>query len=39
MDGKAGAEELIAKALSDPALLRALAAAPRPPDPTDDKQP
>jgi type VI secretion system protein ImpB len=39
MDGKAGAEELIAKALSDPALLRALAAAPRPPNTTDDKQP
>jgi type VI secretion system protein ImpB len=39
MDGKAGAEELIAKALSDPALLKALAAAPRSPDPADDKQP
>lgn len=33
MDGKAGAENLIAKALNDPALLKALAAAPKaPPD-------
>jgi type VI secretion system protein ImpB len=30
MDGKSGAEELIAKALNDPALLQALAAAPKP---------
>lgn len=29
MDGKAGAEELIAKALNDPALLKALAAKPK----------
>jgi type VI secretion system protein ImpB len=29
MDGKAGAEELIAKALKDPALLQALASAPK----------
>jgi type VI secretion system protein ImpB len=28
MDGKTGAEELIAKVLSDPALLTTLAAAP-----------
>lgn len=34
MDGKSGAEDLIAKALSDPALLRALAANPAPPDPS-----
>jgi type VI secretion system protein ImpB len=31
MDGKSGAENLIAKALGDPALLKALAAAPKPP--------
>ena len=30
MDGKSGAEELIAKAIKDPALLQALAAAPKP---------
>jgi type VI secretion system protein ImpB len=30
MDGKTGAEELITKALSDPALLQSLAAAPKP---------
>jgi type VI secretion system protein ImpB len=30
MDGKSGAEELIAKALSDPTLLQALASAPKP---------
>ncbi len=29
MDGKAGAEELIAKALNDPALLKSLAAQPK----------
>ncbi len=29
MDGKQGAEELIAKAIGDPALLQALAAAPK----------
>lgn len=39
MDGKAGAEDLIAKALSDPALLKALAAAPKPAGSTDDGQP
>ncbi len=32
MDGKGGAEELIAKALNDPALMQALAAAPKPED-------
>ena len=32
MDGKTGAEELIAKALSDPSLLQSLAAAPKPQD-------
>ena len=31
MDGKSGAEELIAKLLQDPALLQALADAPRSP--------
>ena len=30
MDGKTGAEELIARVLQDPALLQALAAAPKP---------
>jgi type VI secretion system protein ImpB len=30
MDGKSGAEELIANALKDPTLLQALAAAPKP---------
>ncbi len=30
MDGKSGAEELIAKVLKDPTLLQALAAAPKP---------
>lgn len=33
MDGKTGAEELIGKVLEDPALLNALAAAPKPADP------
>ncbi|RKT46285.1 type VI secretion system contractile sheath small subunit [Thiocapsa rosea] len=32
MDGKSGAEELIAKVLQDPNLLQALAAAPKPAD-------
>lgn len=32
MDGKTGAEELIAKALEDPALLKTLAARPKPAD-------
>jgi len=30
MDGKAGAEELIAKALNDPTLLQSLASSPKP---------
>jgi type VI secretion system protein ImpB len=30
MDGKSGAEELIAKAIQDPALLQSLASAPKP---------
>jgi type VI secretion system protein ImpB len=32
MDGKAGAEELIANALKDPSLLQSLVAAPKPDD-------
>jgi len=32
MDGKAGAEELIANVLKDPALMQALASAPKPGD-------
>jgi len=35
MDGKSGAEELIAKVLSDPALLQSLASAPKPGDADD----
>lgn len=34
MDGKSGAEELIAKVLNDPALLQSLAAAPKPEEPS-----
>ena len=34
MDGKTGAEELIAKVLQDPALLQSLAATPAPDSPT-----
>lgn len=34
MDGKSGAEELIAKALQDPALLQSLASAPKPKEAT-----
>jgi type VI secretion system protein ImpB len=30
MDGKTGAEELIAKAIADPALLEALVSSPNP---------
>ena len=33
MDGKSGAEDLIAKVLKDPALLQSLASAPKPADP------
>ena len=32
MDGKTGAEELIAKVLKDPALLKSLAASAKPED-------
>lgn len=32
MDGKAGAEQLIAKVMSDPSLLQSLASAPKPAD-------
>ena len=32
MDGKSGAEDLISKVLSDPALLQSLASAPKPAD-------
>ncbi|HEY4013020.1 MAG TPA: type VI secretion system contractile sheath small subunit [Polyangiaceae bacterium] len=37
MDGKTGAEDLIAKVLKDPALLKSLAAAPKPADPEPQK--
>jgi type VI secretion system protein ImpB len=30
MDGKTGAEELVSKLLADPALMQALASAPKP---------
>ena len=33
MDGKSGAEDLVAKLLNDPALLKSLAAAPKPETP------
>jgi len=33
MDGKTGAEDMIMKAINDPALLQALASAPKPTDP------
>lgn len=35
MDGKTGAEQLIAQAINDPALMQALAAAPKPTAPAD----
>ena len=35
MDGKSGAEDLIAKALNDPTLLQSLASAPKPGDADD----
>ena len=38
MDGKSGAEELIANALKDPTLLQALAAAPKPADDSEGAQ-
>lgn len=34
MDGRAGAEDLLAKMLQDGALLKALAAAPKPESPS-----
>jgi type VI secretion system protein ImpB len=34
MDGKTGAEELIARLLAEPALMQALASAPKPQEPT-----
>jgi type VI secretion system protein ImpB len=34
MDGKTGAEELLAKLLADPALLKSLSATPKPAEPT-----
>jgi len=37
MDGKTGAEDLISKVLKDPALLKSLAAAPKPEDAAADK--
>lgn len=38
MDGKTGAEELINKALNDPALLQSLVSAPKPDDGGDSKE-
>lgn len=38
MDGKSGAEALIAKVLQDPTLLQSLAAAPKPADETPDQE-
>jgi type VI secretion system protein ImpB len=37
MDGKTGAEELIANAIKDPALLQSLVAAPKPDDGSNDE--
>ena len=39
MDGKTGAEDLIAKVLNDPALLQSLAAAPKPKEAADSAPP
>ena len=39
MDGKSGAEELIAQALNDPALLQSLVSAPKPHDPLSAETP
>lgn len=36
MDGKTGAEELIARLLADPALMQALTAAPKPAEPASE---
>ncbi len=38
MDGKGGAEELITKALKDPALLQSLASSPKPAGGTDETE-
>jgi type VI secretion system protein ImpB len=38
MDGKTGAEQLIAQAINDPALLQALAATPKPAEPTGSEE-
>lgn len=38
MDGKTGAEDLIARVLKDPALLQSLASAPKPEDPKEAAQ-
>ncbi|MEI6705700.1 MAG: type VI secretion system contractile sheath small subunit [Methylococcales bacterium] len=38
MDGKEGAEDLIAKVLKDPALLQSLVAAPKPADTAETKE-
>ena len=38
MDGKSGAEKLIAQAIKDPALLQTLASAPRPADTEPEKE-
>lgn len=38
MDGKSGAEELIAKALNDPGLLKSLAAAPKAQESSEGKE-
>lgn len=38
MDGKAGAEELVTKAINDPELLKSLTAAPKPGDKKDGEE-
>lgn len=38
MDGKSGAEQLISKALNDPALLKALSSEAKPESPSDDNE-
>lgn len=38
MDGKSGAEDLIAKALNDPTLLKSLASAPKPEAPAEENK-
>jgi type VI secretion system protein ImpB len=39
LDGKSGAEKLIARAIADPALLQSLGAAPKAAEPDTDKEP